>query len=258
MDSGLAVEFGIEAALEEADREGALLEDLAGPLHAFRLQPLDGNHGVDQAHFERLVGVILAAEEPDLAGFLLADHAGEVAGTEAAIETAHLGPDLAEDCVIGREAEVADHVQHVTAADRVTGDQCDDDLGHRADEFLQVEDVQPRHPGLINIAGVAAHALVAARAERVLTIPVGAGARQEYHPNGWVFPGVGEGVVHLLDGQRTERVPLFRPVDRNAGDALGLMVKDVGVRLGDLPVWAHLGTVGAFRPVVHGGRGFRG
>ena len=59
----------------------------------------------------------------------------------------------------------AHDVQHVPTANRVAGDQCDDRLGERPDELLQVEHVETRHAVAPDVAGVAPHALVAARAE---------------------------------------------------------------------------------------------
>jgi hypothetical protein len=64
--------------------------------------------GVDEAHVEGLLGVVLAAEEPDLAGLLLADDAGHVAGAVAAVEAADLGAGLAEAGVVGGDRDVAD------------------------------------------------------------------------------------------------------------------------------------------------------
>ena len=53
------------------------------------------------------------------------------------------GPGLPEAGVVGGDREVADHVQHVTAADRVAGHHRDDRLGQPADLHVQVGHVEP-------------------------------------------------------------------------------------------------------------------
>jgi hypothetical protein len=115
-----------------------------------------------------------AAQEPDLAGLLLADAAGQVAGAEAAVEAADPRPGLPEHGVVGRDREVADHVQHVAAADGPAGHHGHDGLGQRADLLLQVEHVQAGHAVVTDVALIAAHALVAAGAEGLA-----AGARED-------------------------------------------------------------------------------
>src|SRR5579871_6178841 len=50
LDAGEAVGVGVEGGLEEADGDGALLQDLARPLHRLVLQALKRDDGVDEAH----------------------------------------------------------------------------------------------------------------------------------------------------------------------------------------------------------------
>ena len=92
------------------------------------------------------------------------------ARAEAAVERADLRAGLAEARVVGGDRQVADEVQHVAAADRVAGDHRDDRLGQAADLDVQVGDVEAPDgaglPGSVDVARVAAHALVAAGAER--------------------------------------------------------------------------------------------
>src|SRR5882724_9283034 len=54
-----------------------------------------------------------AAEEPDLARLLLADHPRQITRAEAAVEAAHLGPHLAENRVFRRDGKVAHDMEHV-------------------------------------------------------------------------------------------------------------------------------------------------
>src|SRR5690606_2981898 len=91
----------------------------------------------------------------------------EVARPETAVEGTDLRTRLAEAGVVGGDGEVADDVEHVAAADRVASDHRDDGLGQAADLLLQVEDVQARDAVAADVAGVAAHFLVAAGAEGV-------------------------------------------------------------------------------------------
>src|SRR6185436_11795513 len=86
------------------------------------------------------------------------------------------------------DGEVADDVQAVAAARRPAVDHGDDDLGHRADEALHLEDVQPatlgpdpalvdgvgRRPLGVLVARAAADSLVTAGAEGPLAGAAGA------------------------------------------------------------------------------------
>ena len=67
-------------------------------------------------------------------------------------------------------------MQHVAAADRVAGDHRDHGLGQAADLDLQVEHVEAAGALGVDVAVVAANALVAARAEGL-----GAGAGEDDH-----------------------------------------------------------------------------
>src|SRR4029077_8121355 len=89
-----------------------------------------------------LMRVVLVAQEPDLAGLLLADDASKEAGAVAPVERPDLRPGLTEPRVVGGDREVTHDVEHVTATDRVAGDHRDDRLRRAPDLDLQVEDVQ--------------------------------------------------------------------------------------------------------------------
>ena len=156
---------------------GRLAVDPAPPLQGLALEVGVRDDLVDHAHPVRVLGVVLVAEEEDLAGELLADLAGEVRRPEPAVERADVGVGLLEACVLaGGEREVGDDVQAVAAAGRPAGDHADDDLRHEADQPLALEDVQPAELRLVDglgglplgvlVAGAAADPLVAAGAER--------------------------------------------------------------------------------------------
>src|SRR5690606_28476170 len=120
-------------------------ENFARPFHAFVFEFRDGHDGVDEAHFQRLLRVVLAAQIPDLARLLLADDARQITGTKAAVEAAHFGPNLAEDSVVRRDGEIAHKMKHVATADGIARHKRDHDLRHRANEFLQIEHIETRH-----------------------------------------------------------------------------------------------------------------
>ena len=157
--------------------------------------------------------VVLLAQEPDLARLLLPDRPGEQAGAEAAVERADPRAGLAEARVVGRDREVAHDVQHVPAADRVTGDHRDDGLGQPPDLDLEVEDVEPADAVVADVAVVAADPLVAAGAERL-----GPLAGEDDHADRGVVAGALEGVQQLEQGPRPEGVAHLGPADRDLGD----------------------------------------
>src|SRR3954466_4387404 len=66
LNAGEAVLGGVEAGLQQPQGEGGELQHLAAPLHRLLLESLQRHDCVDESHLERLLGVVLAAEEPDL------------------------------------------------------------------------------------------------------------------------------------------------------------------------------------------------
>src|SRR5208282_6659114 len=151
---------------------------------------------------------ILAAQEPNLARFFLADQARQVGGAEAGINAANPRADLAEAGGIGRDRKVADYMEDVSSADCVAVDRGDNRLRNVADDFVQRFDVHPAA-----IAAATAHGLVTARAEGAV-----AGAGQNHHPDRTVLPGVPKRLHHLVHGLTAERVADLRTVDCDGGD----------------------------------------
>ena len=142
LDARVAVLVGVEAGLDQPQRERRQREHLAAPLHRLLLEALQRHDRVDQPHLERLLGVVLAAQQPDLLGLLGADQVAQHAGAEAAVQRADARAGLAEARVVGGDRQVADDVQHVAAADRVAGDHRHHRLGQPADLDLQVGHVE--------------------------------------------------------------------------------------------------------------------
>ena len=103
----------------------------------------------------------MTAEEPDLLGFALAHHASQIAGTKAAIKTANPWPGLTKNSVLCRQAEVAEQVQYLTTTDRISGHKGNHHLGQAANDPLKVEHVEAWQASFVEIAPIAAHALVA-------------------------------------------------------------------------------------------------
>ena len=140
--------------------------------------------------------------------------------------------------------EVAHHVQHVPAADRVARNQRDDRLRHRADVALQLEHVQARHPALAHVPRVTADLLVAAGAERPLPVLRRAVAGEQHDADVGILAGIAKGFLHLQQRVGAKRVADLGPVEGDARDAVALVVGDVLVRFDFLPVGlAHLGLV---------------
>src|SRR5919201_489916 len=166
LDARQPVVRGVHACLDHAQRERAELEHLAAPRDRLLLQVGDRHDLVHEPHRQRLLRVVLLAQEPDLACLLLADDAGEQPGAVAAVEAADPRPGLAEARVVGRDREVAHDVKDVAAPDRVAGDHRDDRLGQAADLDLEIEDIEPAPAARVDVAVLAPHALIAARAER--------------------------------------------------------------------------------------------
>jgi hypothetical protein len=133
---------------------------------------------------------------------------------------------------------VAHHDEGVPAPGRPAGDDGDDDLRHRPDQPLHLEDVQPARPlgvdllatlgdtrvrvgvvGLVPVAVRPAHALVAAGAERPAAVLRGRPVPcEDDGPDVGRQPRVVQRAVELVDRPRPERVADLRAVERDADD----------------------------------------
>ncbi len=227
LEAGEPILGGIEARLQEPQRKGREARHLAAPGDRLALELGDRHDGVHEAHVERLGGIVEPAQEPDLLGSLDADVAGEKPRAEAAVEAAHAGAGLAEAGVVGRDRQVADQMQDVSAAHRVAGDHRHDGLRGTADLHVEITDVEATDPLLgdlvvPHVAVVAAKALVAARAERFV-----AGAGEDDRGDLEVVPSLAERVAQLGERLRPKGVSNLRSVDGDLRDALGALVQDV-------------------------------
>src|SRR5262249_10468660 len=163
----------------------------------------------------RLGRAVLAAQVPDLPGLLEADGGDEQPRAVPAVERADLGPGLPEHRVVRGDRQVAAHVQHVAAADRVPGDHGDHRLGGAPALHLEVEHVAPPDTACVEVPVVAADLLVAAGAERL-----GPGPGQDDHADARVVAGDVERVRKLEQRGGTERVTHLGPVDGDLRDAV--------------------------------------
>ena len=191
---------------------------------------------VDRPPALGLLGGVLAGEEEDLPGALLADLAREVRRAVSRVERADVRVGLHEPRVLARgDGQVGDDVQRVPAPGGPPADDGDHDLGHRPDQALHLEDVQatgPRgvdrvgaldgraavvHPRGVAIAVAAAHPLVAAGAERpAAVLRAGPVAGEQHGADARRHARVVERPVQLVDGVRAERVAHLGPVERDA------------------------------------------
>src|SRR3954447_9230472 len=223
---GLVVGVGVERLLEEADGRGALLRDLERPGLGLLKQPIGRDDGVDQAHPLGLLGGVLAAEAPHLAGLLLPHDGGQGRRAEPGVEGTHARAGLAEAGVLAGDGDVAQHVQHVPPADGQAVDRGDDRLGDVADQLVQVADLE--HAALRRpiVAGLRALLHVAAGAEGLLPRP-----GQDDRLDAPVRPRGAERGDELLDGLAAEGVVALRPVDGDDRDRPVGLVPDVLVVL---------------------------
>src|SRR2546421_5003229 len=102
LDAREPVLGGVEAGLQQAQREGGEGEHLAAPAHGLLLQPLQRHDGVHEPHLQRLLGGVLPAQKPDLLRLLDAHRIRQQARSEAAVEGADARADLPEAGVVGR------------------------------------------------------------------------------------------------------------------------------------------------------------
>jgi hypothetical protein len=117
-------------------------------------------------------------------------------------------------------------MQAVPAAGGPPVDQADHHLGHKPDQPLHLQDVQPSRPRKIDglgrltscvlIAGAPANALISTGTERPTTVlgrrPV---SRQQHHPDVGRHPGVVQNPVQLVHRVRAKRISYLGTVERD-------------------------------------------
>src|ERR1700738_1350509 len=116
-DTPDVVGIGIEGPLGERNRGWRPLCQLVCPVLHGRVELRSRNDLVDETHLARLLRGVAIIDEPDFAGFLVADMPRQEGCTPARIDRSDLGTNLAELCGIGRNGEVAERREHVAAAD---------------------------------------------------------------------------------------------------------------------------------------------
>lgn len=212
-EAHLAIAICVECGFQAAQCEGGVGKHFPAPFDCFGFEICEGDDSVDEAHFEGLVGVVLAAEVPDFPGFFLADDAGEVTGAEAAIEAADLGAGLAEARVVCGDGEIANDVEDMAAADGVACDHGDDGFGQGADFFLEIEHVEAGNAVAADVAGVATDFLIAPGAE----CEIARAGENDYAYVG-VFMCEIKGAQHFGNSLWAEGVAHFGAIDRDFGD----------------------------------------
>ena len=119
LHAGEAVDGRVRTGLQQPERERDSASISRHHATVVVLELVERDDRVDEPPRERGLGVVLAAQEPDLLRALLADLASEQRDPVAAVERADARPGLSEPGVVGGDREVAADVQDVAAADRV-------------------------------------------------------------------------------------------------------------------------------------------
>jgi o-succinylbenzoate---CoA ligase len=230
LDPGIAVLMGIEARLDQAQGEGREGEHLAAASDCLGFEAVERHNVVDQAHLESLLGVVLAAQQPELLGLLGADQVSQEGDAEATVPRADPRAGLPEAGVVGGNREVAADMEDVATADGITGHHRHHRLWQPPHLHLQVRDVEAAQGSALgDVPGVAANLLVAAGAKRLLSL-----ASQDHHTDLGVLASQLERGGDLDQCLGSEGVEDLRPVDADLGDPVAHLVVDVGV-LGGAP-----------------------
>src|SRR5918994_2027251 len=136
----------VEGELQHPLSRRALATNDLGPVQADALQLIVRHDGIDHAHPIGILRTVGTAQEEDFSGELLPDLTGQVGGAETGVEGADIGVRLLEASLLGTgQAQVAHHVQAVPTPGGPAVDEGDHDLGHEADQPLDLQNVQPTH-----------------------------------------------------------------------------------------------------------------
>src|SRR5271156_2858465 len=193
LDSRQPVHFRIEGRLEASQRHRAVRKDLSAPLLRRLLQFRQRHDCIDQPHFECFRCAVTSAQLPIFTRLLLAHQPRELRRTKPTVEAADTRSGLAEYCVVGRDSQIANYMEHMTAADGETRHHRDDRFGDAANQLLQVEHVEAGNAVVAHVTLLAAYALIAATAKRLRTF-----ASQDDHADLAILARAGKGINHFL------------------------------------------------------------
>ncbi len=121
-------------------------------------------------------------------------------------------------------------MKHMTAADRITIDHCDDRFRHGADQFLHFQYLQAGHSVFPYITAFPLDMLVSAGAEGLIT-----GSGQDDHINILVFMAEPEGVRHLHRSSRRKCIAITRTINCNTGNPFVEVEEDIFIFLQGRP-----------------------
>ena len=189
-----------------------------------------------------LIPLLRSRTSCNLARPFLTDLTGEVRRPVTTVEAGDVGVGLFEDGVLGRrDGQVAHDVERMPAADRPSGNDGDDDLGHETDQALDLEDVEAAGSGRVDrlggvtfgvpVAGATPDSLISAGAEGPTTV-LGRGTvpGEQYAPDVGRHPRMVEAPVELVDGMGPKGVANLGSIERHPNRTLisSSVIGDVG------------------------------
>ena len=135
------------------------------------------------------------------------------------------------------QGQVAHNVQTMSPTYCPARNYSNHHLGHKANQALYFQDIQPVVAVFPYIALVASGTLISTRAKGPFSI---LGRRplsgKQDHSNGSIFLRIIEGIVEFGGSFGTEGIPHVRSVKRNSRHTIALFIGDVLVFLGSNPV----------------------
>ena len=132
-------------------------------------------------------------------------------------------------------------MQDVTTTDRVARNQSDHHLRHRADQFLQIQDIQAWHTIFTNVAAglVASNLLVATGTKCELPVGLRVKPGQQDNSDGSILSRISEGLNQLSHRIRRKSIATVRTIDRHLGNALTLLINNLFEFADFFPVHNH-------------------
>ena len=208
-----------------------MLQHLPAPLQRLRLQLRQRHHRIHQPHLQRLLRIILPAQIPNLPRLLLPHNPRQIARPQPPVKTPHLRPRLPEPGVVRRDRQIAHHMQHMPAPNRIPRHHRHHRLRQPPNLLLHIQNVQTRNPILTNVPRIPPHLLIAPRTKRQRPLP-----RQNDHPHLPILMHNLKRLQHLLHRLRPKRIAHLRAIDRNLRNpVLGLLQLDISVSLDRCP-----------------------
>ena len=127
---------------------------------------------------------------------------------------------MTESSIIRRDGQVTDNMEDVSTPNGIAGHHGHHGFGKTANLFLDIQNIEPRHPITPDIATLSPHLLVSTRAEGLFSL-----AGENDDSDRAILTAVLKGILQFIHCLGPEGIAHFGPVDRDLSDPVLRLLK---------------------------------